>query len=87
MTAPPRIIRLDVEAAQTFLLPPDTSFLLSSDLAHVAEISQEHDGAEILEPIGAKGCYRHGVGHWVGIAFFYLKIQLAAEVVQESWGY
>ncbi len=84
MTAAPRIIRLDIKAPQT--LPRPILPLHPPDLVDAPDLAEQHDGAEVLEPVGPEGGKGHGRDHRVGVALFDLAVELVAEVGEERGG-
>lgn len=87
MAAPPGIIRLHVETAQTDLLPIGPPPLHAHHILHAPDLAQQHHGGEILEPVGAEGAQGHGHDHGVGVPLFDLEVELRAEVVEQTGGH
>lgn len=83
VTTPSRIIRLDVETAQTIGAPvfPLDHILGTLDLA------EQHDGAKVGEPVRTKRVERHGVDHRVGVPQLDLAIELVTQVRQQARGH
>ncbi|KAK8222221.1 hypothetical protein BKA81DRAFT_352066 [Phyllosticta paracitricarpa] len=85
MRAAARIIWLDIEAAQTQLVPAGTLSLPSPQraLPVFGNVAEHHDGGKVLEPVAAKRLDAEGSRHWVRVATLNLAVHLRAQVLDQ----
>lgn len=78
-----RVVGLDVEAAEAGAGP----VVAVEDVGGGRVGAEEHDGAEVLEPVGGEGGGRHAGHHGVGVAAGDFFVEEVREVLQQAWGH
>ncbi len=80
MTTAARVVGLDIETAETALAP----VLLPAQVLHLIELADDHDGAEVAEPVQPELLHRQRLVHRVRVALLDLAVELVAQIRQQQ---